>query len=408
MPSQLNCRAYVRRSVDIKCRLSSQQEPTGRSANMSLGGVGLICESRFQAGTSLAVQYHLRDEGFLRLSGEVVYCREADQLGYAMGIKFTNVPLWKREVLGNLLQEFQQNLTAQHDSQLVLEPPPMATTGFSERVQSVDPHPADAPLRKRTKRVRLFTPDPSWVLDMDHALAPYRQQIWQSRLVQETASGELSLRQVQGWSIQFYPFIEAFPQFMATYLAKAPDAMSRAFLIDNLKVEKRHAEQWVDMAGGFGVSFEELTNTLVIAAVETLTHWLWSITSRGSFVESVSATNYAIEGVTQGIAKIMVKGFVKYDGKQGVYLNKKAYSWMEAHAHYDDLHPADALEIIKCHATTPELQRRVTHAAQRSLEYLSLALEACYFAYSASGNPPSKPLGTGIEAPSTLPAPTLP
>lgn len=389
MPSQTNCRTYERKSVEIKCRLSSQQEPSGRSANMSLGGLGLISESKLEAGTSLAVQYHVRDEGFLRLSGEVVYCREAGQLGYAMGVKFTNVPLWKQEVLGNLLQEFKQNLRAQQDSQLVLEPPPMAT-------QPVDPHPADALLKKRTKRSRRFTSDPSWVLDMDRALAPYRQRIWHSRLVQETASGELSLQQVRGWSIQFYPFIEAFPQFMATYLAKAPDAMSRAFLIDNLKVEKRHAEQWVDMASGFGVSFDELTNTPVIAPVETLTHWLWSITSRGSFVESVSATNYAIEGVTQGIAKTMVKGFVKYHGKQGVFLNKKAYYWMEAHAHYDDLHPTEALEIMKCQATTPELQRRVTHAAQRSLEYLSLALDACYDAYSVSVDPPSKPVGTGI------------
>ena len=396
MPSQTNCRAYERNPLEIKCRLSSQQEPSGRSANMSLGGLGLISESKFQTGTSVAVQYHLRDEGFLRLVGEVVYCREAGELGYAMGMKFTNVPLWKQEVLGNLLQEFKQNLSAQHDSQIVLEPLPMATTGLAEGVQSVDPHPSDASLSKRTKRLRRFTPDPSWVIDMDHALAPYRQRIWQSRLVQETASGQLSLQQVQGWSIQFYPFIEAFPQFMATYLAKAPDAMSRAFLIDNLKVEKRHAEQWVDMASGFGVSLDELINTPVIAPVETLTHWLWSITSRGSFVESVSATNYAIEGVTQGIAKTMVKGFVKYHGKQGVFLNKKAYYWMEAHAHYDDLHPTEALEIIKCQATTPELKRRVTHAAQRSLEYLSLALDACYDAYSASDNRACKPVGPGI------------
>lgn len=394
MPSQTNCRTYERKSVEIRCRLSSQQEPSGRSANMSLGGLGVISESKFEAGTSLAVQYHLRDEGFLRLLGEVVYCREAGQLGYAMGIKFTNVPLWKQEVLGNLLQEFKQNVRAQHDSELVFEPSSMTTAAPTDRVR--DPHPLNASLRKRTKQARRFTADPSWVIDMDRVLAPYRQRIWQSRLVQETASGQLSIEQVRGWSIQFYPFIEAFPQFMATYLAKAPDAMSRAFLIDNLKVEKRHAEQWVDMASGFGVSFDELTNTPVIAPVETLTHWLWSITSRGSFVESVSATNYAIEGVTQGIAKTMVKGFVKYHGQPGVFLNKKAYYWMEAHAHYDDLHPVEALEIMKCQATTPELQRRVTHAAQRSLEYLSLALDACYDAYSASADPASKPVGTGI------------
>jgi pyrroloquinoline quinone (PQQ) biosynthesis protein C len=250
-----------------------------------------------------------------------------------------------------------------------------------QTISSTSPEQA---LPRATKKNRKFTPDPPWVQEMDHFLAPYKQAIWDSQLVQETASGGLSIEQVKGWSIQFYPFIELFPQFMAAYLAKATDALSRGFLIDNLRVEKRHADQWVDMAGGFGVSKEELFSTPIIPQVEALTHWMWSITSRGSFVEAVAATNYAIEGVTQGIATIMVKGFMKYHGQDGVFLDKRAYMWMEAHAKYDDLHPYQALEIMKVHAPTVELQQKVTHAAQRSLEYLFLALEACYVAYGSA------------------------
>ena len=77
----------------------------------------------------------------------------------------------------------------------------------------------------------------------------------------------------------------------------------------------------------------------------------------------------------------MVKGFIKYHGRDGISLDKKAYWWMEAHAEYDDLHPLEALEMIKAHATSEELQEKVRHAAQRSLEYLYAALEACYQAY---------------------------
>ena len=171
---------------------------------------------------------------------------------------------------------------------------------------------------------------------------------------------------------------------MATYLAKATDQLSRGFLIDNLRVEKRHADLWIDMARGFGVSKEEVFSTPIIPEVEALTHWMWSITSRGNFVEAVAATNYAIEGVTQGIATIMVKGFMKYHGQDGVFLDKRAYMWMQAHATYDDLHPYQALEIMKMHATTPEIQQKVTHAAQRSLEYLFLALNACYAYYGSA------------------------
>ena len=93
------------------------------------------------------------------------------------------------------------------------------------------------------------------------------------------------------------------------------DRRKRLPVIDNLKVEKRHAEQWIDMAKGFGVSRDELFSTPVNPEVEALTHWLWSITNRGSFVEAVAAANYAIEGVTQGIATAVIKGFVKYHGR---------------------------------------------------------------------------------------------
>lgn len=233
------------------------------------------------------------------------------------------------------------------------------------------------------KRGRKFTPDPGWILEMDRYLEPYRQAIFQSALVQETSTGALSLGQVRGWNIQFYPFIESFPQFIALNLAKAPDPQSRSFMIDNVRVEKRHAEQWIYMSQGFGVDRAELFSAPILPEVEALTHWLWSINGRGHLVEGVAATNYAIEGATQGIATIMVKGFEQYHGKEGVNLDRKAYWWMEAHASYDDLHPREALEVIKHHATTRDLQHKARHAAQRSLEYLFRALEACYSAYAA-------------------------
>jgi pyrroloquinoline quinone (PQQ) biosynthesis protein C len=98
--------------------------------------------------------------------------------------------------------------------------------------------------------------------------------------------------------------------------------------------------------------------------------------------EAIAATHYAIEGVTQGIASIMVKGFDKYQRREGICLERKAYQWMEAHTRYDDLHPLEALEIIKHHATSAEIQEKVTHAAPRSLEYLYMGLEACYVAFA--------------------------
>jgi len=50
---------------------------------------------------------------------------------------------------------------------------------------------------------------------------------------------------MRGWILQVYPFIHAFPKFLAEGLIKVEDDYSRSFLIDNIRVEKRHAEHWI-------------------------------------------------------------------------------------------------------------------------------------------------------------------
>jgi pyrroloquinoline quinone (PQQ) biosynthesis protein C len=381
------------------------KEIAGYTEQFTRDSLFLITDAPLAAGTPLNLQCSFGEMCYLNLSG---FLMASQAVGTATietelkEIKFPGIREWEQKILESALEGLAFNVPAQNKSSLkvsvskdylAIEAAYIKKNVPAERyAAAVDLSKDSAAANessegsKSSKRVNLkknkkFTPNPSWVLEMDKYLMPYRQAIWESKLVQGTSSGELSLEQVKGWSIQFYPFIELFPQFMATYLAKATDPMSRGFLIDNLRVEKRHADQWIDMAKGFGVPREELFSTLIIPEVEALTHWMWSITSRGSFVEGVAATNYAIEGVTQGIATIVVKGFMKYHGKHDVFLDKRAYMWMEAHSTYDDIHPYEALEIIKLHASSPEIQQKVVHAAQRSLEYLFRALQACYAAY---------------------------
>jgi pyrroloquinoline quinone (PQQ) biosynthesis protein C len=183
---------------------------------------------------------------------------------------------------------------------------------------------------------------------------------------------------MRAWLLQLYPFIETFPKWIALNIPKTQDAMSRNFLIDNVRVEKRHAERWVYMAEAFGIKRYDLHTVKPLAEVDALTHWLWSINTQGSLAEAVAATNYAIEGVTKDIAVATVKGFPRYEGVDGIHLDHKAYWWMRAHAKYDDLHPQQALEIMKLYATTPEVQDKVTFVTHRSLEYMLLAFETCY------------------------------
>ena len=205
-----------------------------------------------------------------------------------------------------------------------------------------------------------FSPHPDWVKDYIKDVEPYQKRVWQCRLVEETSRGVLSLCQMRGWLIQLYPFIETFPQWLALNIAKAPDAFSEAF----------------------GISGEELEATRVIPEVEALTHYMWSINLRGSLAESMSAMSYAIEGTTQGIAREVLKGFPKYDGRYGIRLTKRACAWMYNHSRYDEAHPLEALEIIKRSTLHEDMKGTVTQVAQRSMEYFLMALDACYEHFS--------------------------
>ncbi len=388
-PTDTGSREAARAVVlKVPVRLQTgEKEVCGYTKEITAQGLRMISATALGAGTPLAFQCSFGKACYLNLSGQVTFCNlvgNGPSSRFVIGMRFSGLRDLEQTILVSAIDELKRSAATQEESLLTISvaKDTLALEAASAARQEAETATVEKQPKAALKRGRKFTPNPPWVQEMNDYLEPYRQAIWNCRLVQETSTGELSLRQVHGWSIQFYPFIEYFPHFMAVYLAKAPDPMSRVFLIDNLKVEKRHADQWINMAVAFGIPKEDLFTTPILPEVEALTHWMWSITNRGSFVEAVGATNYAIEGVTQGIAAIMVRGFVKYHGKDGVFLDKKAYSWMEAHSSYDDLHPYEALEVIKQHAPTSELQHKVRHAAQRSLEYLLIALEACYSAYA--------------------------
>ena len=189
--------------------------------------------------------------------------------------------------------------------------------------------------------------------------------------------------------MQVYPFIHSFPKFLAEALIKVEDDYSRSFLIDNIRVEKAHAEHWLWMGMGFGLKREDMLslaegNRPVLRDVQSLTDWLWYINTKGSLAEAVAATSFAIEGVTGDAARKIAAGFEGYRGRPGIDMGPKTYKWMREHVHYDDEHPKIALEIVKNYATTERMQTKVMLAAKRSLQLLSQALNTAYSAYSVA------------------------
>ena len=232
-----------------------------------------------------------------------------------------------------------------------------------------------------------LSPHPQWVDSLDGYVKPYWDDLLNGDWAEAVAAGRLTVAEMQGWILQIYPFIHAFPKFLAEALIKVEDDYSRSFLIDNIRVEKAHAEHWMWMGMGFGLKKADMLalaegNRPVLRDVQSLTDWLWYINTKGSLAEAVAATSYAIEGATGDLARKVIDGFLSYRGKPGVDMGPKTYKWMKEHAHYDDAHPKIAMEIVKLYATTEKMQMRVMLAAKRSVQLLNQALHTAYQAYT--------------------------
>jgi pyrroloquinoline quinone (PQQ) biosynthesis protein C len=228
---------------------------------------------------------------------------------------------------------------------------------------------------------------PQWVDSLNGYLKPYWDELLQGDWCEGVANTRLTVPEMQGWIMQVYPFIHAFPKFLAEALIKVEDDYSRSFLIDNIRVEKAHAEHWIWMGLGFGLTRKDMLDAAdgtkpVLRDVQSLSDWLWYINTKGSMAEAVAATSFAIEGMAGDIARKVVSGFEAYRGEPGVQMGPKTYKWFREHAHYDDEHPKIALEIVKRYATTERMQTKVMLAAKRSIQLLHNALLTGYKAYS--------------------------
>lgn len=238
--------------------------------------------------------------------------------------------------------------------------------------------------------IRQISPGAPWVDALHGYIQPYWDELLDGDWVEGIANTRLTVPEMKGWMLQMYPFIHAFPKFLAEALTNVEDEYSREFLIDNIRVEKTHAEHWIWMGNGFGLERQEMIdlaegNKPILRDVQSLTDWLWHINTKGSLAEAIAATSFAIEGLAGHIAKKTANGLEAYRDMPGVEMKPKTYKWVREHALYDEDHPIVALEIVKRYALTESVQSKVMVAAKRSVQLLHNALMTSYQAYSVKG-----------------------
>lgn len=234
-----------------------------------------------------------------------------------------------------------------------------------------------------------ISPNPQWVEALHDYLRPYREEVLNGEWATGVANSRLTIPEMRGWILQIYPFIHTFPKFLAEALIKVEDDYSRSFFIDNIRVEKAHADHWIWMGEGFGLDRQDMIdlaegNKPILRDVQSLTDWLWYVNTKGTLAEAVAATSFAVEGMTGELARLVLDGFDAYRDHGGVDFKPKTVKWMREHAIYDDEHPVIALEVVKKYATNDSMQAKAMIAAKRSIQLLGNALTTAYQAYSTN------------------------
>lgn len=234
---------------------------------------------------------------------------------------------------------------------------------------------------KETKNGLAQTPHPAWVADLLTAQEPLWARVVNCRLFTTTVTGPFSEELWRRSIAEFWCVIEAFPKYMGLTLAKTTfgrsqrDYLAREWLIGNIAVESMHAAWYLDWAAAHGIPEAELLAHRPSPEVAALHEWLFSVAHRGSLAQAIGAINYAVEGTTGAWTKLICPVFAaRYDGRPDAH---RALAWLKAHAKYDDLHPVEALEIVKL-AARPDEHVAIASDIQRSLELIARGFEWCY------------------------------
>jgi pyrroloquinoline quinone (PQQ) biosynthesis protein C len=232
-----------------------------------------------------------------------------------------------------------------------------------------------------TKDNLAATPNPPWIDEMMVRQRPAWDGVAGCTPFRLTAEGPFPERTWRRIIQEFWCVVEAFPKYMGLTLAKTTygksprDYLVRDWLIGNIRIESMHAGWYIDWARAHDISEAMLFAYRPGPAVAALHEWLFSIAHRGSIAQAVGAINFAIEGTTGVWSRLVYDAFERrYAPFPGA---GRSLAWLKAHAKYDDLHPIEALEIVKFSAR-PDERDDVASSVLRSLELFTRGLDACH------------------------------
>lgn len=219
--------------------------------------------------------------------------------------------------------------------------------------------------------------------------------------------GKLSKDQVRAWALNRYYYQAMIPVKDAALLARLPDASLRRVwrqrIVDHDGDHEGDGgiERWLKLAEGVGFARDYVLSTQGILSatrfsVDAYVHFV----SERSLLEAIASS--LTEMFSPTIISERVAGMLKnYD-----FITKDTLAYFDKRLTQAPRDADFALDYVKRHATTPELQRAAMGALTFKCNVLWTQLDALYFSYVAPGlvPPDAWQPGEGL-VPDTAPAP---
>jgi pyrroloquinoline-quinone synthase/pyrroloquinoline quinone biosynthesis protein D len=223
--------------------------------------------------------------------------------------------------------------------------------------------------------------------------------------------GKLSKDQVRAWALNRYYYQAMIPVKDAAVLARMHDAELRRVWRQRIVDHDGDApgdggiERWLKLAEGVGFERSYVLSTCGILsatkfAVEAYVHFV----SERSLLEAIASS--LTEMFSPTIISERVAGMLKnYD-----FITKETLAYFDKRLTQAPRDADFALDYVKTHATTPELQRQAMAALTFKCNVLWVQLDALYFAYVAPGMipPDAWQPGVGLVAEAGATQPTGP
>ena len=192
------------------------------------------------------------------------------------------------------------------------------------------------------------------------------------------SNGELSLNQLQGYSLEYFQLVKMVPELVNNIMLKMGESKLRSTVEESQKDEESHIEPWIRFATSLGVKKKDLLNHVCDENTNKAVSSLVELT-RYSLDEAV-CTMYAYELDLPNISKTKIEGLNKFYNLSG----SDSTNYFEIHQEVDIRHSAIWRNMIR--KIPDHKYETCLKSAVKSLNAQNLLLDAVYEKYVKSFN----------------------